>query len=100
HTRWPRDWSSDVCSSDLTARPATITERAPADELPSARDGLAQLTRRETDVLRLVALGLTNAAIAERLCISPCTVAQHLQSIYGKIGRASWRERGEVSEAC
>src|SRR6266508_4031945 len=21
HTRWPRDWSSDVCSSDLTARP-------------------------------------------------------------------------------
>src|SRR5439155_13103634 len=23
HTRWPRDWSSDVCSSDLTAMPAT-----------------------------------------------------------------------------
>src|SRR5690625_7656524 len=24
HTRWPRDWSSDVCSSDLDARPAVI----------------------------------------------------------------------------
>src|SRR5207253_6736284 len=27
HTRWPRDWSSDVCSSDLkeTARPSTLS---------------------------------------------------------------------------
>src|SRR5439155_10110704 len=24
HTRWPRDWSSDVCSSDLDARPGEV----------------------------------------------------------------------------
>src|SRR5207253_4855544 len=24
HTRWPRDWSSDVCSSDLPAKPVTL----------------------------------------------------------------------------
>src|SRR5690625_6320862 len=27
HTRWPRDWSSDVCSSDLTATPGTGPSR-------------------------------------------------------------------------
>lgn len=47
------------------------------------------LTGRETDVLRLVVQGLTNAAIADRLYISPGTVAQHLQSIYGKLGVSS-----------
>src|SRR5215510_15103538 len=26
HTRWPRDWSSDVCSSDLDALPAGLVE--------------------------------------------------------------------------
>src|SRR5215208_3250604 len=31
HTRWPRDWSSDVCSSDLPA-PTTEGERAPRAE--------------------------------------------------------------------
>src|SRR5439155_9312660 len=29
-TRWPRDWSSDVCSSDLTARQAVIEGQAMA----------------------------------------------------------------------
>src|SRR5690625_7792981 len=29
HTRWPRDWSSDVCSSDLTERATTRTIRSP-----------------------------------------------------------------------
>src|SRR5437870_13658374 len=27
HTRWPRDWSSDVCSSDLKAREAAARQR-------------------------------------------------------------------------
>src|SRR5439155_9976660 len=29
HTRWPRDWSSDVCSSDLARSAATSTTRQP-----------------------------------------------------------------------
>src|SRR5437870_12449053 len=31
HTRWPRDWSSDVCSSDLSANLASIQSQIPPD---------------------------------------------------------------------
>jgi DNA-binding CsgD family transcriptional regulator len=43
------------------------------------------LTSRELDVLRLVAEGLTDSEIGERLYISPRTASQHLRSIYGKL---------------
>jgi predicted ATPase/DNA-binding CsgD family transcriptional regulator len=43
------------------------------------------LTRREVDVLILVARGLTDAEIANRLIISPNTVHAHIHSIYGKL---------------
>jgi non-specific serine/threonine protein kinase len=60
--------------------------RADPDPLPSAAGGL---TRRELEVLKLVASGLTNAQVAERLFISPRTVNAHLNSIYGKLGVSS-----------
>jgi ATP/maltotriose-dependent transcriptional regulator MalT len=44
------------------------------------------LSRREAEVLRLIAAGLTNREIAETLCISPETVKKHAASIYGKLG--------------
>lgn len=44
------------------------------------------LTPRELDVLKLVALGITDAAIGEMLFISHRTVGQHLRSVYGKLG--------------
>jgi predicted ATPase/class 3 adenylate cyclase/DNA-binding CsgD family transcriptional regulator len=47
------------------------------------------LTRREVDVLRVVAEGLTNEQVAERLVISARTVDTHLTSIYSKIGVSS-----------
>jgi DNA-binding NarL/FixJ family response regulator len=40
-------------------------------------------------VLRLVAQGLTNAQVAERLSLSPRTVDQHLRSIYNKLDVSS-----------
>jgi DNA-binding CsgD family transcriptional regulator len=43
------------------------------------------LTRREVEVLRLVALGWNDAQVAEKLVISPRTVNGHLRSIYNKI---------------
>jgi len=43
------------------------------------------LTRREVDVLRLAAKGLTTREIAGRLYISPKTADHHIQHIYGKI---------------
>ena len=47
------------------------------------------LTAREVEVLRVVAQGLTNEQVAERLVISPRTVDTHLTSIYSKIGVSS-----------
>jgi non-specific serine/threonine protein kinase len=44
------------------------------------------LTPREREVLRLVATGLTNSQIAERLTVTPRTVNAHLTAIYSKIG--------------
>lgn len=49
----------------------------------------AGLTPREIEALRLVAEGLTDAQVAERLFLSPRTVSQHLRSIYNKLGVSS-----------
>jgi len=47
------------------------------------------LTERELDILRLLAEGLTNPQIADRLFISRKTVAHHVAHILGKLGVAS-----------
>lgn len=44
------------------------------------------LTPRETEVLTLIAEGLTNAEIAERLVVSNATVKSHINHIFAKIG--------------
>jgi DNA-binding NarL/FixJ family response regulator len=44
------------------------------------------LTARELEVLRLLAQGLNNPQIAERLIVSRRTVDAHLRSIYAKLG--------------
>jgi DNA-binding CsgD family transcriptional regulator len=49
----------------------------------------AGLTAREVEVLRLVAEGMTDAEVAERLYLSPRTVSSHLRSVYNKIGVGS-----------
>ena len=51
-----------------------------------ARQGYAGLTAREVEVLRLLARGLSNKQVAERLVISPKTVGNHVEHIYAKIG--------------
>lgn len=55
------------------------------------RDG-GVLTRREDEVLQLLAEGLTNAQIAERLFITPKTAAHHVGSILAKLGLANRAE--------
>jgi DNA-binding NarL/FixJ family response regulator len=47
--------------------------------------GIAELTPRELETLRLLAEGLTNKAIAEALTISPNTVKRHLKAIFTKL---------------
>jgi DNA-binding NarL/FixJ family response regulator len=50
------------------------------------RDGLPALTAREVEVVRLVAQGHRNRAIADRLAITEGTVKVHLHNIYEKLG--------------
>lgn len=52
----------------------------------AAEDRFNDLSAREKDVLRLIAKGLTNQEIAQRLFISPHTVKNHVSHIYQKIG--------------
>ncbi len=56
-----------------------VTARATADG-PTSR-----LTPRETEVLAAIAEGLNNAAIAERLVLSPKAVSKHIGSIFAKL---------------
>ena len=49
----------------------------------------AGLSEREVEVLQLIAQGLTNREIAQRLYISPRTAEHHVQHIYAKIGASS-----------
>jgi DNA-binding NarL/FixJ family response regulator len=53
---------------------------------PALNRPLPELTDREVEVLDLVAIGLTNLAIAERLFLSDKTVRNHVSSIFAKLG--------------
>jgi DNA-binding CsgD family transcriptional regulator len=48
--------------------------------------GIHELTKRETEVLGLIAEGLTNQAICGRLWVSPKTLERHVQNVYLKLG--------------
>jgi predicted ATPase/DNA-binding CsgD family transcriptional regulator len=58
---------------------------APPPEEPAS----SLLSEREAEILVLVAEGLTNPQVAERLYVSPRTVGQHLRSVYRKLGVSS-----------
>ena len=63
----------------------------------STRAHPAGLTRRESEILALLALGLSNPAIGERLFVSPKTVEHHVSAILGKLEVATRDEA--VAEA-
>ncbi len=68
--------------------PAEESSNRPSPE--KGRNGyLAGLTAREVEVLQLVAQGLTNSQVAEKLVMAPCTVNVHLTSIYNKLDVSS-----------
>ncbi len=75
--------TADVRRLSQTAEAAT--KRAPND-----------LSRRETEVAVLIAEGLSNRAIAERLVLSDRTVEHHVAAIFGKLGL---RSRAQLAAA-
>jgi two-component system nitrate/nitrite response regulator NarL len=74
-----------VLDPDLAARAAPLPGQAPS-ALPQ------ELTPRESEVLQLLAAGLTNRAIAMELGISEHTVKFHVNAILGKLGVQSRTE--------
>ena len=62
---------------------------AAGHRLPRRRETLSGLTAREVEVLILLARGLPNKQIAERLVITPKTAGNHVEHIYAKIGASS-----------
>jgi PAS domain S-box-containing protein len=53
---------------------------------PPAAPENGTLTRRELEILRLLATGANTKVAAERLHVSPATVRNHVQNIFGKLG--------------
>nr|WP_297415831.1 response regulator transcription factor [uncultured Nocardioides sp.] len=70
-----------------TARGESVLDRAVVDVLLARPrvDRLAPLTDRERDVLALMATGLTNPVIAERMHLSLSSVEKHVGSIFAKL---------------
>jgi DNA-binding CsgD family transcriptional regulator len=63
--------------------------RVPRGRRPSTRAHPAGLTAREAEILAMLALGLRNPQIADRLFVSPKTVEHHVSSILAKLDVAS-----------
>ncbi len=70
--------------AEAELRACGVAESAP----PAARDALAELTAQQREIVLLASRGLTNAEIADRLFLSPRTVASHLYRSYPKLGIA------------
>lgn len=70
-----------VDSETMTRALDTITRRE-----SMANDPNRTLTARELEIVRMIAQGLRNKAIAERLLISEGTVKIHLHNVYEKLG--------------
>ena len=75
----------EVRAGRLDADAVEAVLGAAGHRMQRRREAVAGLTPREVDVLGLLALGLTNRQIAERLVISRKTVANHVEHIYLKI---------------
>jgi DNA-binding NarL/FixJ family response regulator len=81
-----------VAAGDAVLAPAVtrqlldqVGRRLPA-AMSRAPEGLQELTDREQQVLRMLAVGLSNAEIAEALVLSEATVKTHVSNLLGKLG--------------
>jgi LuxR family maltose regulon positive regulatory protein len=81
-----REIHADYIHHLLTAFPGVKPEQIVKPQIQNSEfDWLEPLSNRESEVLQLLAKGLTNQAIADRLVLSIHTVKTHTRSIYSKL---------------
>ncbi|MBL7494241.1 response regulator transcription factor [Frankia sp. AgB1.9] len=94
--------SFDIARRPVKARIAAIRDLL-ADSVLEAMprpEAAYPLTRRELDVLGLVAEGCSNAEAAQRLAVSPETVKAYLRNIHSKLGVRNRTEAVAVARRC
>jgi DNA-binding CsgD family transcriptional regulator len=100
-----REWAlATAAAADLRAAPlraalADLGRRARFGRAAAATgpDGLAGLTAREREVLRLLAAGRSNREIAAVLFIAPKTASVHVSNILAKLGASSRTEAAAIA---
>jgi two-component system response regulator DesR len=75
-----KDWDANDVAMAVRMVGLGMTMFPPRAEQPSSL-----LTEREREVLDLIAAGLTNREIAERLYLSPHTIKEHTSTLYKKL---------------
>lgn len=78
----------DIAQKLMSAVAAAATSDLAAEESPASPLPAGDLTEREVEVLRLIARGLSNRDIAEKMIISEKTVKTHVSNILGKLNLA------------
>jgi DNA-binding CsgD family transcriptional regulator/tetratricopeptide (TPR) repeat protein len=82
----------------IVRRMRTLGYRVPRGPQQATRGNRAGLTVRELEVLRLVADGLTNGEIAERLYVSPRTAEHHVSALLAKLAVPTRRAAARRAE--
>ena len=81
-----QDLATVADALDAIAHGRTTLDPEVIAQLTVGRPGLDRLTAREREVLALMAQGRSNAAIADRLVVTPGAVEKHIASIFLKLG--------------
>ena len=87
-----RGLGAEPLTKRVAGRMRELGIRVPQGPREATRANPAGLTARQLEVLALLADGLTNAEIAERLVVSPRTVEHHVAAVLTKLGAASRRD--------
>lgn len=87
-----------VFADQMSRMVKTLTERG--REVLEFSERLQQLTRRENQILQLLATGLTREQVAEKIFISPKTVKVHIRHILAKTGVKSHGDAVVIAIRC
>ena len=94
----------DVYNGETFIEPSlTVLLNSSLAERDVMKDKLSELTKREVEVLKLIASGMFNKEIASTLCISERTVKNHVSNIFKKIevsDRNRLRKIGRKTNPC